>query len=88
LYYKPVGKSAENVHLMRLLDTQYTTTPFYGSRRMTAGLLSQGYAVNRKRVTRLMQQMVLSWAFLTKSTQKEILMADKGRGARPLSKVR
>src|SRR5438067_10913721 len=41
---------------MRLLDTQYTATPFYGSRRMTAWLRSQGYAVNRKRVTRLMQQ--------------------------------
>jgi putative transposase len=57
LYYRPVGESAENEHLMRLLDTQYTATPFYGSRRMTAWLRSQGYAVNRKRVTRLMQQM-------------------------------
>jgi putative transposase len=42
---------------MRLLDAQYTATPFYGSRRMTAWLRSQGYAVNRKRVTRLMRQM-------------------------------
>ena len=42
---------------MRLLDAQYTATPFYGSRRMTAWLRGQGYAVNRKRVTRLMRQM-------------------------------
>jgi putative transposase len=42
---------------MRLLDAQYTATPFYGTRRMTAWLRSQGYAVNRKRVIRLMQQM-------------------------------
>jgi putative transposase len=42
---------------MRVLDAQYTATPFYGSRRMTAWLRSQGYAVNRKRVTRLMRQM-------------------------------
>jgi putative transposase len=44
---------------MRLLDAQYTATPFYGSRRMTAWLRSQGYTVNRKRVTRLMRQMGL-----------------------------
>ena len=42
---------------MRLLDAQYTAPPFYGTRRMTAWLRSQGYAVNRKRVTRLMRQM-------------------------------
>jgi putative transposase len=42
---------------MRLLDTQYTATPFYGMRRMTAGLRTQGYQVNHKRVARLMQQM-------------------------------
>jgi putative transposase len=42
---------------MRLLDAQYTAPPFYGTRRMTAWLRSQGYAVNRKRVTRLRRQM-------------------------------
>jgi len=57
LYGQPVDESVENLHLMRLLDAQYTATPFYGSRRMTAWLRGQGYAVNRKRVTRLMRQM-------------------------------
>jgi putative transposase len=42
---------------MRLLDEQYTETPYYGSRRMAAWLRSQGYNVNRKRVRRLMHQM-------------------------------
>jgi putative transposase len=42
---------------MRLLDEQYTRTPFYGSRRMVFALEEQGWKVNRKRVQRLMQQM-------------------------------
>ena len=44
---------------MRLLDEQYTATPFYGIRRMTAWLRSRGYAVNHKRVGRLLRQMGL-----------------------------
>jgi putative transposase len=59
LYYEPVGESSENLRLMRLLDEQYTRAPFYGSRRMTEWLGSQGHAVNRKRVTRLMALMGL-----------------------------
>jgi putative transposase len=55
LYYEPVGESAENLLLMRMLDEQYTRTPFYGSRKMTEWLTTQGRAVNRKRVTRLME---------------------------------
>jgi putative transposase len=42
---------------MRLIDQQYTRTPFYGVRRMTAWLNAQGHKVNRKRVSRLMNQM-------------------------------
>jgi putative transposase len=38
LYYEPLGESQENLRLMRLLDEQYTKTPFYGSRRMTEWL--------------------------------------------------
>ena len=36
------------------MDWQYLKTPFYGSRRMTAGLRAQGHQVNCKRVRRLM----------------------------------
>ena len=46
--------SAADLELMRRLDEQYTRTPFYGSRRMTAWLRTQGYVVNRKRVARLL----------------------------------
>jgi putative transposase len=52
-----VGESEENLLLMRLLDEQYTRAPFYGSRRMTAWLETQGHQVNRKRISRLMQVM-------------------------------
>ena len=45
--------------LMRLLDEQYTRTPFYGSRKMTAWLQTQGYPVDRKRVRRLLHLMGL-----------------------------
>ena len=44
---------------MRLLDKQYTDTPYDGVRRMTAWLRSQGYAVNHKRVARLLRTMGL-----------------------------
>jgi putative transposase len=48
------------LELMRRLDEEYTAHPFYGSRRMTAVLRRAGYAVNRKRVLRLMRQMGLA----------------------------
>jgi putative transposase len=44
---------------MALIDRQYTARPFYGSRRMTAWLRTQGHAVNRKRVRRLLGVMGL-----------------------------
>lgn len=63
LYDVPVQERAENLWLMRLIDEQYTRTPFYGSRRMTAWLRGAGYAVNRKRVVRLMGEMGLEAIF-------------------------
>jgi putative transposase len=59
LYYEPVGETAENLRLMRLIDEQYTACPFYGSRRMTEWLAERGEEVNRKRVQRLMRIMGL-----------------------------
>jgi putative transposase len=41
--------------LLRLLDEEYTRHPFYGSRKMTVWLRTQGYRINRKRVQRLMR---------------------------------
>ena len=53
------GETAENLRFMRLLDEQYTRTPFYGVRRMTVWLRQQGYPVNSKRVARLLHTMGL-----------------------------
>lgn len=46
--------------LLQLLDEEYTRHPFYGTRRMTKYLCGSGYAVNRKRVQRLMQKLGLA----------------------------
>ena len=74
-YYEPQGEGVENLHLMRLLDEQYTRTPFYGVCRMTAWLGTQraGYQVNHKRVRRLLRLMGLEAIYLglTQQRQKE-----------------
>ena len=33
-YHQPVGETAENLALMRLIDAQFLETPWYGSRQM------------------------------------------------------
>lgn len=59
-YYQPCRDTSYNEHLMRLIDEQYTRTPFYGSPKMTQWLRGQkGEMVNHKRVERLMRQMGL-----------------------------
>lgn len=58
-YYRPIGISEEDLNLMRLIDEQYTKTPFYGYRKMTYWLGRQGYHLNKKWVLRLMQKMGL-----------------------------
>ena len=50
-----VPTRAEDLDLMALMDRQYLKTPFYGSRKMKAWLLGEGYLVSRKRVRRLMR---------------------------------
>jgi putative transposase len=59
LYYRPVEISGYELELLALIERQYLRTPFYGSRRMTAWLQTQGHMVNRKRVKRLMGLMGL-----------------------------
>ena len=46
VYYRPQPNKAEDAELMRLVDEQYTRTPFYGYRRMTVCLVLLGYVVN------------------------------------------
>ena len=56
-YYQPASESPLNLLLMRLIDLQYTKTPFYGYPKMTAHLRRLGHPVNPKRVRRLMRKM-------------------------------
>ena len=49
----------DELALMRRLDELFLAWPFFGSRRMTAMLRSDGWIVNRKRVRRLMRVMGL-----------------------------
>jgi putative transposase len=58
-YYQPAQETKLNLTLMALIDKEYTDHPFYGRRQMTTYLRKQGYAVNPKRVRRLMQKMGL-----------------------------
>ena len=59
-YYQPVGESAENLALMRLIDAQFLETPWYGARQMVRHLRRDGHGVGRKRVRRLMALMGLA----------------------------
>lgn len=59
VYYRPRPESAVNIELKRVIDRQYTETPFYGVPRMTAWLRREDWCVNEKRVRRLMRQMGL-----------------------------
>jgi putative transposase len=58
-YHQPEPETAENLRLMRVIDQTYLMYPVFGSRQMTRWLRRQGYAVNRKRVRRLMRLMGL-----------------------------
>lgn len=58
-YYKSQRDDSYNKYLMRLIDEQYTRTPFFGVPKMTAWLCRQGHRVNEKRIRRLMRLMGL-----------------------------
>jgi putative transposase len=60
--YRPTQErqpSNENVQIMHRIDEIYMRRPYFGYRRMTTTLREQGFAVNRKRVRRLMRLMGL-----------------------------
>jgi putative transposase len=56
-YYEPGPESRENLELMRRLDQLHTRHPVYGSPRLTIELRRDGWAINPKRVARLMRLM-------------------------------
>src|SRR3954463_268760 len=85
VYRHPAAVSDADLELMALIDRQYLIRPFYGSRRVAAGrdqtqkagerrmaawLNTQGHAVNRKRVQRLMRLMGLVAIYQRPNTSK------------------
>ena len=67
-YCQAASESALNLQLMHLIDEQYLRTPFYGWPKMTAYLRRQGFAINGKRVRRLMSQMGIRAIYTKKKT--------------------
>jgi len=59
LSYRPAGPSNSDLAVMRLLDEQYTRTPFYGVERMTVWLQRSGLVIGHNRVRRLLRLMGL-----------------------------
>lgn len=56
--YRPLRPANDNdLALTRRIDDLFTAWPFLGSRRLTTLLRSEGHAINRKRVQRLMRKM-------------------------------
>lgn len=70
LYYKPVAETAENLHIMRLMDEQYLKTPFYGQRRLRVWLQDQRFVIAKTRVKRLMNLMGWQTIYRRKNTSK------------------
>jgi putative transposase len=57
LYYKAAGESVENIKIMRLMDERHLDNPTHGVLQMQDFLLSLSFAVNEKRVRRLLRHM-------------------------------
>ena len=59
VYYRPQEASEKELSIMRMIDEQYTHTPFYGVERMTAHLRRSGVVTGHNKVRRLMRTMGL-----------------------------
>jgi len=70
VYYVCKGLSRENLVMMRLIDKQYTRTPFYGVERMTEQLRREGYVIGHNRVRKLMRMMALEAIYPRPRTTK------------------
>jgi putative transposase len=70
-YYRPRPANPEELRLMRLLDEQYTRTPFYGVLRMTEWLKREHKEqVNPKRVRRLLRKLGLMAVYPKRNLSK------------------
>jgi putative transposase len=59
-YYRPRPVSELNSKLMRRIDEIYTDFPYFGILKITACLQNEGFAINHKRIERLMGEMGLA----------------------------
>lgn len=57
VYYQPVGETAENLSMMRLMDEEFIEHPTHGVLQMQDFLFICGFMVNHKRVRRLLRLM-------------------------------
>ena len=70
VYYQAAGASDADLRLMRRIDEMHLKRPFYGSRRIRDWLQDEGFAVNRKRVQRLMRQMWITALYPKTNTSR------------------
>ena len=70
LYYEPVGINDRDQLLMKVLDEQYTKTPFYGVLKMTEVLKAIGYEVGKCHVRTLLRTMGLEAVFAKPNLSK------------------
>jgi putative transposase len=70
VYYRPAGLSYKDLQLMRRINEMHLKRPFYGSRRIRGWLQDEGFAVNRKRVQRLMRQMEITALYPKANTSR------------------
>jgi putative transposase len=73
LYYTSQRESEDNLSIMRLMDSQYLKTPFYGERKLLSIIRKEGYSVNIKRIRRLMT--IVRWRTLY--PEKRTTISDK-----------
>lgn len=69
-YYKPKGETPENLCIMEKIDKFFLEHPTTGVKKMTGYLRNEGFAVNEKRVRRLMRKMCLMAIYPQKSLSK------------------
>ncbi len=58
-YFKEKDLTEEDYQLLHKIDEIFTSHPYYGTRRMSAVLCSEGYKISRKRVRRCYQMLAL-----------------------------
>lgn len=70
LYYAPLGEKQENLEIMRIMDEHYLKHPTEGVIRVQDLLFALGFAVNHKRVRRLLRLMGLMAIYPKKNLSK------------------